>query len=189
MMKLWMNKVRCAAVLLVLINLCGFAQAAGNHHDVEHQLKAAFLYKFAAYIEWPAVAFAQAEDPLMIGVVGSEEMAAELTKLNNGIRVNNRAVHVKSLSTADNINDLHILFISHRAVDNLPALLNQVRDKPVLAVTESPGALDAGSIINFIPVDSYIRFEISVTSAEASGIKISARLLDVAQRIEKRSSQ
>ncbi|HSY28334.1 MAG TPA: YfiR family protein, partial [Burkholderiaceae bacterium] len=55
---------------------------------------------------------------------------------------------------------------------------------PILVVTESAGALESGSIINFVPVDDRIRFEISVTQAERSGLKISSRLLGVAQKIE-----
>src|SRR5690606_17739535 len=119
-----------------------------------------------------------------IGVVGADKIASELIRLSHNHKVNERPVQIKTLKAGDPLVGLDILFIGQHERTRLPMLLNEAKAQPILTVTESRGALEAGSIINFIPVQDYIRFEVSVASAEQCGLKISARLLDVAQNIE-----
>ncbi|MBI3561455.1 MAG: YfiR family protein [Gammaproteobacteria bacterium] len=152
--------------------------------DIEYQIKAAYLYKFASHVEWPPASFPEADTPVSIGIVGADAMATELNKLTLGHLVNNRKVEVKRLKPGAPLSDIQILFIGQREHGQLKQLLDTIKSQPILTVTESPGALEAGSVINFIPLDKRIRFEVSVASAEHSGLKISARLLEVAQRIE-----
>lgn len=174
--------------VLYCISLLSWAEST-NERELENHIKAVFLYKFTDYVEWPSSVFPAADAPFTIGVVGADEVAAELLTLSKGNWVNNRTILIRRLDATDSWEDLQILFIGKNERGRLRELLSQVQSKPVLTVTESQGALDAGSIINFIPVQDYIRFEISVASADSQGIKISARLLDVAQNIEGRRQQ
>lgn len=179
--------VRRTVLLIILQCLAAFACAAGGGADeTESQIKAAYLYKFAAYIEWPATAFADAKSPVTIGVVGADEVAEELNIIKGRRMVNSRAVEVKLFKPGDPLIGAHILFIGRQAGGHLKQLLDSVQSQPVATVTESAGALGTGSIINFVPVEDRIRFEVSVTNAERSGLKISARMLSVAQKIESR---
>jgi hypothetical protein len=152
----------------------------------ESQIKAIYLYKFSAHVEWPQSAFSQDDSPFVIGIIGSEEVAAELSMLSNGQQLNNRTIRVRTIKIGEVINDVHVLFIDQRESNNLEALLTNLQLTPVLIVTEKNGALSAGSIINFVPVDDHIRFEISLISADINNLKISSRLLSVAQKIEVR---
>ena len=182
-----MDKMQKVLALITLLCNSLIVCAGGNHHGIEHQVKAAFLYKFAGYVEWPETAFSATDNNFQIGVVNADDVADELIRLNNGIQINERPVSIKRFSTTDRISGVQMLFVGHQAGQQLPNILQQVDSAPVLTVTEAEGALESGSIINFVPVDDYIRFEISVTRANRCDIKISARLLNVALNIQKRS--
>lgn len=182
-----MGLVRRTVLLICLHCLAVFAWAAdGGPSDTEYQIKAAYLYKFVAYIEWPAAAFGDADTPVTIGVIGADDVAAELNNIKHGRKVNNRTVEIKLLKPGDPLTGVKILFIGGRDSAHLKRLLDSVQSQPVLSVTESAGALSAGSVINFVPVDDRIRFEVSVQNADRNGLKISARLLSVAQKVEAR---
>lgn len=172
----------CAALCLALPK----AVADGSPGDIESRVKAAYLYKFASYVEWPVPAAAQANTPVTIGVVGADEIVAELNRVKAGRPVGNPPVDIRLLRPGDSLAAVHILFIGRQEKGRLKELLDGIQSQPVLTVTESAGALGAGSVINFVPVDNRIRFEISLAKAERSGLKISSRLLGVAQRIESR---
>ena len=177
----------CTVVLVLLqwFSACAWA-AAGGASDIEYQIKAAYLYKFAAYVEWPPAAFADSNTPVVIGVIGADELAAELKNIKAPLTVNNREIQIRPLKPGDSMTGLQILFIGRQESSRLKQLLDSLQSQPVLTVTEWGGAIGAGSVINFVPVDDRIRFEVSTASAERSGLKISARLLSVAQRVETR---
>lgn len=180
-----MDIARRAALLIAFQCFATFASAAGSGaSDIEYQIKAAYLYKFAAYVEWPPAAFAEANTPVTIGVVGADDVAAELNNIKGNQTVNNRAVQIKLIKPGDPLTGVQILFIGRQESARLKRWLDSVQAQPVLTVTEWTGALGAGSVINFVPVDDRIRFEVSAASAERSGLKISARLLSVAQKVE-----
>ena len=178
-----MSLVRGAALVLALIYVPA-TWAAEKNPILEEHIKAAFLYKFAAYVEWPSPA--PVNLPFTIGIIGADKIANELIRLSHDNKVNGRPVQIKSLTVGDSLDGLDVLFIGQRERTRLPMLLNEAKAQPILTVTESRGALEAGSIINFVPVQDYIRFEVSVASAERCGLKISARLLNIAQNIEAR---
>lgn len=163
------------------------AWAAGNSSgDVEYQVKAAYLYKFSTYVEWPATAFSQADAPLTIGIVGADEVAAELNLLKSVQAGEGRPLEVRILKPGEPVTGVQIVFIGRQENGRLKRLLDAMQSQPVLTVTESVGGLGVGSIINFVAAGNRIRFEASVSNAEQNGLKISARLLGVAQKIETR---
>lgn len=149
----------------------------------ETQIKAAYLSKFAAYVEWPASAFPAVDTPITIGVVGAEEVAKELHYITKERTVNDRVVQVKSLDSRDSLAGVQILYIGQQDEARVKQLLESLQSLPVLTITASPVRY-TGSVINFIPVANHIRFEVSVAQAEQKSLKISARLLSVAQKIE-----
>lgn len=150
----------------------------------ENQIKAAYLYKFASYVEWPSSAFAQADSAMTIAIIGADEVATELKNLTEGRNVNGHPLQIKSLAAGDPIGEVQILFIGQQVRRIATALSGDIKIEPVLTVTDSDEGLDSGSIINFVLVDNHIRFEVSTANADRCDLKISARLLSVAQRIE-----
>ena len=143
----------------------------------ESQVKAAFLYKFTGYVEWPEGAFASADAPLNIGVIGADALAAELEQVVAGRKANDRPVLVRRLKPEDSLKGLQIVFIGQSTPPHL-------RPWPgLLVVTESEGALAQGSVINFVLVERRVRFEISLDAAEKNGLRLSSRLLAVAEKV------
>jgi hypothetical protein len=148
----------------------------------ERSVKAAFLYKFTEYVDWPATLAAQ-DEPFTIGVLGSGAFADELLRMTEDRSVNQRFIEVRRLTPNDAVDDLEVLFVAADQRGRLSELLSPARGLPILTVTESEGALADGSIINFTVMGDRVRFEISLDAAQASQLKLNSRLLAVAQTI------
>ena len=159
------------------------AQDGGASQALERRVKAAFIYKFLGYAEFPAASFADPGAPVTIGVLGSDEMAAELARVVAGRHVGGRPVVVRQLREGEG-GSVHLLFIAGndsaragRVLRNSPSAL--------LPVTECDLGLQQGSVINFRIIDERVRFDVSLDSAERNNVKLSSRLLTVANRVVK----
>jgi len=146
-------------------------------------VKAAFLYKFLGYAEFPAAAFASDSAPLVIGVLGADDMAAELTEMVAGRHVGARPITVRVLLEADLAQPAHLLFVA--GPDGMRSARLVRAAAAALTVTECDAGLAAGSVINFIVVGDRVRFDVSLDAAEKKNIKLSSRLLTVANRVQK----
>lgn len=166
--------------VLALGALALAAALAHAQQASEAALKAAFVYKFVGYVEWPARAFASPEAPIVIGVAGAEEVAAELERLVPARTVNGRPVQVRRIREGEGLRGVHALFIGRGELAER-MLLRAATQEGVLSITES--SLEAGSVINFVPLDDRIGFEVSLENADKAGLRISARMLSVARRV------
>jgi hypothetical protein len=175
--------VRLAIAVAAGVIMPGQAQSA-DEAAAERQIKAAFIYKFAGYVDWPDDALGAPSTPFTIGVLGAEAMAVELTQAVAGRTVQDRAVVVRKLKAGDPLGDVSILFVGQADTPRLKTLLATVPTRPMMVVTEAEGALAQGSTINFLLVDRRVRFEISLASAEKSGLRLSSRLLAVAHKVQ-----
>jgi hypothetical protein len=158
--------------------------AAEGASGVEAQVKAAYIYRFAEFVEWPAAAFANSAAPLAIGVVEDDEVAAELNKLRQTRMIKGRAVTVRTLRPGEPTSDVQVLYIGELDGARLKRALDAAQTPGVLSITDGNGTLAAGSAISLVQVDNRIRFDVSIPHAERNGLKISARLLAVARKIE-----
>jgi hypothetical protein len=173
---------------LVLCLALAFAQwlaAAGTAWAqpapiAESAVKAAFLYKFAGFVEWPPGTFTRPEQPLVIAVSGDDEVGSDLEQLVAGRTLEGRPVSVRKLPEMGPAPVPHVLFLGSRREARLRDAI-EAAPGPVLVVTEQAGALRMGSVINFSTEAERLRFSVSLTSAEARKLKLSARLLAMAQ--------
>ncbi|WOB08236.1 YfiR family protein [Piscinibacter gummiphilus] len=159
----------------------GVAQVAAV---AEHQVKAAYLYKFLDFVEWPAAAFDGPKSPFVIGVAGSDVLAEELDVLISRRRAESRPVVSRRLGPGEAASGLHVLFVGRGAGARAANWLASTARQPVLTVTEADDAQPAGSTINFVMIDKRVRFDVDLRGAEARELKISSRLLGVARRVE-----
>lgn len=162
-----------------------FAQA--RQLSLERSVKAAFLYKFLGYAEFPSTSFADADAPLVIGVAGSDELAAELGRMVVGRNVNGRAIVVRAVKDNTALNELHLLFIAGDEA-RVAAFLRAPAQHALLTVTETDRGLQLGSVINFKIIDDHVRFDVSLDAAGKNNIKLSSRLLTVAHVVQKGGS-
>jgi hypothetical protein len=169
-------------ILLALLPQGARLEPAAAAPVAEHNVKAAFLCKFPAYVEWPAGPSA-GPGPLVIAVLEAPAIARELERISGELRIGERAIAVRRLEPGGRLEGIHVLFVGGRDRARIDELLGPARLLPILTVTESSGAFAAGSIINFTIEDDRVRFEISLPAAEQSGLQISSRLLAVARRV------
>jgi len=178
----------CAFSMVVAAGLASPRPAQADAQADEYRVKAAFLYKFGSYIEWPGGSFARADSPVTIGVMGADTLAEELTQIVAGRNVNGRPVRVRKLRPGDPIAGLHVLFVGRGEGGRLAEILAAARGQALLTVTESEEGLELGSMINFVVVEDKVRFDIAPPPSESSNLKISTRLLGVARKIVSKSS-
>jgi YfiR/HmsC-like len=151
------------------------AQASG-----EYQVKAAFLYNFLKFVDWPAQSFASGSSPFIIGVVGDDRFNSAIDQAISGKTANGRSIIAKRFKSFKSLTYCHILFISTSERDSVGQILATI-GPGVLTVSESDGFIQSGGIINFTIVDSKVRFEINHSAADRAGVKISAKLLSLAR--------
>jgi hypothetical protein len=177
-----------AALCCVLFLAAWFPQAAsaqagqGRLEASEATVKAAYLYKFASYVEWPATAFAGPVAPFTFAVAGSDDVAAELERILPGKSIQGHPAAVRRVKEGESVAGVHVLFVGRG--QSLPRAWQQAG---TLVVSESDRGLETGSAVNFVVADERVGFEVSVEAAERNGLKISSRMLNVARRVVSRS--
>ncbi|HVL74808.1 MAG TPA: YfiR family protein, partial [Noviherbaspirillum sp.] len=142
------------------------------------------LYKFMAYVEWPAGR--AADGPLKIGVIGADEVAHELMRLVRLRGSQDRPVTVHRLRPTEAPTGLHALFIGGGYGQSPEPLLRQAQQESVLTVTENEQAFAHGSVINFKLLDGRVRFDISLPAAQRHNLRLSSRLIAVAHEVHRR---
>ena len=150
------------------------AQGVAN----EYRIKAAFVYQFPQFVEWPAAAWQDART-LQLCIVEPNPFGAELEQLVRGEVLNGRPLAVRYIAGAEALPGCHLLFIGSHA-DATPALLKAAAARPILTVGEWDDFLEHGGAIVLKVVDRRVRFEVSRTNAERAGLRISSQLLSLA---------
>ena len=162
--------------LTVILLLPGRAAAQEAN---EYQVKAAFLFNFAKFVEWPSTAGADPNAPMVIGILGKDPFGPEIDRAIEGKTVNGRRLAVKRFSSLEAYEHCNILFVSSSERTNLSRILAAVRNRSVLTVSETDRFAQLGGIINFITIENRIRFEINQAAATRAGLKISSKLLSL----------
>ena len=170
----------CAIILGILLGAGARAQEAN-----EYQVKAAFLYNFAKFVEWPPQAFKNPSDPIVIGVLGQNPFGDALARAVAGKALGGRAFQVREISNAQQAAGCQIVFISSSERKRLGALLLGIGNAAVLTVGETDNFAAAGGIINFKIDGGSVRLQINVEAARKAQLRISAKLLSLAEIVEK----
>lgn len=147
----------------------------------EYQVKAAFLYNFAKFVDWPAEAFAGSSAPLVIGVIGDDPFGGSLDQAINGKTINGRPLVVRRLKWSQDLRSCHIIFISSSERQRLPQVIHSLRGASVLTVGDMGQFNQQGGIINFILEANKVRFEINSRGADQARLRISSKLLSLAK--------
>jgi hypothetical protein len=158
----------------------GFARSAPAEARPEYLIKAAYLYHFAMFIEWPADAFGAKGSPIVIGIVGSDPFGTALDATVSGKKIDGRAVVVKRLQWGDDLRQSHILFVGESEAGRIGELARRVEGRPLLIVGESADLAKRGATIGFRIDDGRVRFDINADAAARARLKISSKLLSVA---------
>ncbi|MDB5808405.1 MAG: hypothetical protein JWN94_527 [Betaproteobacteria bacterium] len=177
----WLAFICLTSILCITLSLSQAqtqTQDGSGQSAPERAVKAAFLYKFAGYVDWPTGTFARADTPLTIAVMGDDQFADVLAEYVTGRTVDERPISVKKQKDDGVAEGINIVFIARGDKTGLRTAANSPR--PVLIVTESDGALAQGSAINFVVSGGRVRFEASTENAEKRRLKLASGLLRVA---------
>jgi hypothetical protein len=176
---------RCAvAVLAGLLSVASARWASAQSNATsEYQVKAAFLFHFAQFVDWPPEAFKDAATPLTYCTVGDDPFHGALDAGLDGKTIDGRSVRVLHFKQAQEIQGCQILYLGTPDKKFISATLANLRASPVLTVGESENFVQQGGMIGFLLEDNKVRFEINLDAAERTKLKISARLLALAKTV------
>jgi hypothetical protein len=160
---------------ILLVNNC-----LAQEKPSEYEVKAAFIFNFAKFIEWPPEAFADTNSPIVIGILGKNSFGNSLEKIINDRKVNNRSFQFRTFSTATEATKCQILFVSSSEKNDFSKIVGSLHDASTLTVSEADGFLKAGGMINFMFEGNNIRFQISDAAAKKARLTISSKLLSLA---------
>ncbi len=181
------HRRRAGLAWLAAVALYAFASHGAAQSNTpaasERSVKAAFLYKFAQYVDWPATTVRPASEPFTIGVLGAGALADDLQRMTADRTLGERPIRVRRVTSGDPVDDLQVLFVAGEQRGRLGELLLPAQGRPILTVTDAEGALADGSIINFTVMGERVRFEVSLAAAESNQLRLNSRLLAVAERV------
>lgn len=175
----WLCRLTAATALAWLSCLPALAQ----QEFPPERVKAAFLYNFGAYVDWPVDK--QPQGSFVIAVLGAHEIAVELREIVAGRMVQGHAVQVREIEAPGEIAGAHVVFVGEKRAAQLPQVIAAAGDSPQLIVSDARNGLQQGATINFAIVDRRVRFEISMPSAKRAGLGLSSRLLAIALHVER----
>jgi len=174
---------RPIAILLVLLGAATLVHGMGAADESlsEYEIKAAFLYNFAKFADWPESAFSKPAAPLVIGILGKDPFGPILDQVVEKKPIDGRPVFVKRLKNAREAKGVHILFVPRTDNAELGRAFKEIDPLAILIVGENEKFAERYGTIGFFIEENRVRFEINVASAERAGIKLNAKLLQLAR--------
>jgi YfiR/HmsC-like len=173
-----------AAVILVVFVSAQFVSGPNVHAQEalsEYQVKAAYLFNFLKFVEYPGESFTDPLAPIVIGVVGDDPFGGALPQVVIGKTVQGRDLVIHVYRTGEELRGAHILFISSSERKRLPMILSRLRGASVLTVSDTEGFLEAGGMIQFLNESGRVRFAINVDATGRAKLKMSSKLLGLAR--------
>ena len=174
-----MLSLKHTALFLLLSMTAGpaFAQKAS-----EYQVKAAFLFNFSKFLEWPAEAMGQPGAPFVIGVLGNDPFGKYLEEIIAGEKIADHPMVARRFESAEQVDKCHILYINKPGKTS--EVINALKDKSILTVSDDSEFARSGGIIRFFTENEMIHLEINVQAAKAANLNVSSKLLRIAKIYE-----
>ena len=172
-------------MILFILNSTGVSYAAPQIVK-EYQVKAVFLYNFANFIRWPHTAFRNSYAPFNICILGDDPFQQEIDVTVENEKINRHVVKVKRLNNMVNVDRCQILFISQSETAHFTTILQVIRKRPILTVSDIDDFVNQGGMIQFFKYRKRIRFYIAPNTLKKSGLRASGNLLRVAKIVRHR---
>ena len=179
------------AVLAFVLGGLVCATAALAQAPTEYQVKAAFLFNFTKFVDWPASAWRAGQGPITICLVGEDHLGKTLDELVKGQNVGGRTLAVRRLAQAPIPRDdsCQMAFLAGLDRGRAEQQLAPVKGLPILIVVDHEDGGDPGAMIGFVVEDNKVRFNINLDAAERAGIKISSKLLKLAKTVREKGGR
>lgn len=174
-----------ACLMLVLLSVLGQETRAQDAQVSESDLKAAFLFNFTKFIEWPPEAFAGENATVNVGVYGDEDFTKTLKTLLADKKAHGRPFTVKRLNNPADAKTCQILYFQEAEARKMQAVYEAIKKMPILTVGESDDFIDHGGMFNLFFEDKQLRFEVNQTTAENAKLTVSSKLMKLAKKVRK----
>lgn len=143
----------------------------------EYRLKAAFLFNFLQFVDWPASAFRAPDESVAICVLGPDPFGAELDALIAGERINGRTIVVQRHEQVDASTRCHLLFVNQRSQEQLRECVARLKGQPILTVSDVAPFAGLGGMIEFVTQANRIRLRVNLRAASEAQLRLSSKLL------------
>jgi hypothetical protein len=173
---------RLCTFVAVILAASHVPRAQSPQPSLENDVKAAFLYHFTKFVEWPAPA--EAEEPFRVCTLADDAFIAALDRIITDESVGQRRLVQVEPRSIEEARRCAILYIATRFSDQGAPLVDAVRDLPVLTVGEGSQFVEQGGAIGFLLENNRVRFDISLSAIQRSGLKASSKLLRVARTVK-----
>jgi hypothetical protein len=150
----------------------------------EFQVKAAFLFHFAQFVEWPPTAFAASNSPLCIAVLGDNAFGAAIEETVRGETIQNRKLAVRHFRHLKDVKDCHLLFVSKSETARMNDIVANLKLQPILTVSDLESFTTRGGMIRFFLEGPQLRFEINPDAARQAGLRLSSQLLNLGKIVK-----
>jgi uncharacterized protein DUF4154 len=154
-----------------------------DHSRTEVQIKAAYLFNFLKFVEWPSDAPAEPQGKWVIGVVGDSPVGGELKRMAEGKSVDGRSLLVKTIRATDGLRGYNIIFVSASEEKHFPSILIALQGSCVLTVADFDNFIRHGGMIQFVAQGDRVRVDIDVGATGRARLKVSSKLLSLAQAV------
>ena len=155
-----------------------FAAAAGAQTaNDEAQVKAAFVYNFLKFVEWPRGSFSTPDGALVVGVLGEGDIAEATVRFLSAKQVGERRLVVRRIAVGEPLTGIHAVFVTEGDARRQRAVLDAVAAAPILSIGEGAEFASAGGVIGLVIEQRRVRFDVNVDAASAAGLKVSSKLL------------
>lgn len=173
------------AVLVLLVQGVSWAQPSVT---TEYQLKAAFLFNFLQFVDWPANAFNSAEQPVAMCLLGPDPFGADLDALIAGERIDGRPIEVRRLQSVDAASACQLVFLNLRSPQALRAAIERLKGLPVLTVSDVTTFSGQGGMIEFVMREDRVRLRVNLRAASEAQLRLSSKLLRRSEIVEPASA-
>jgi hypothetical protein len=179
-----MIRVELRGVITAVVILCASAAPVRTQSALEYEVKAALLLNFARFIEWPDSAFESPRSPIEVCVLAANPFGDALERTLAGETIANRTLSARQVRGASDSAGCHLLFVPSGAESRAASLLRQGGAHTV-TVGESRRFADMGGAVNFVIEGGRVRFNVNLRPVETRGVRISARMLQLAGRVDR----
>jgi hypothetical protein len=175
--------ILCVVLLLTGLGGSPIRNILAQDAPTEYQVKAAYLYNFLKFVEWPGDPFANTQGQWIIGIVGDNPFGDQLTQVIAGKTVQGHELQARRFQPGEDLRGCHVLFISASEKKRLPSVLAALNGSSVLTVADMDHFIESGGMIQFVTEEKRVRFVIDVGASSRARLKVSSKLLSLARTI------
>jgi hypothetical protein len=158
-----------------------FLLASQPTDNREYQIKAAFLFNFTQFVEWPVNAFPEPETPLAIGILGEDPFGNYLEETVTGEKVNGHSLVIQHYKNIEEVKTCHILFINKAEINKPEQAVINLKGKYILTVSDGNNFIKQGGMVRFITKNNKIQIQINPEAAKEASLIVSSKLLRIAE--------